>query len=120
MKPENYIKSALRTDRRNYREEDLGQISPRLEHAVYGLVTEAGELLDHLKRVRFYREKIDQNRLIGEAGDLMWYLALLCDELKVDFPGIWRQNIQKLRVRFPKGFSELGALERNIEKEKRL
>lgn len=47
-----------------------------LEHCWYGLVTEMGELVDALKRKRFYKKEIDLVNLVEEIGDVCWYLTL--------------------------------------------
>lgn len=51
-------------------------------HAALGLITEVGELCDHLKRVLAYGVEFDAVNVMEEAGgDTMWYAALLCDTL---------------------------------------
>jgi NTP pyrophosphatase (non-canonical NTP hydrolase) len=47
-----------------------------LEHTAYGLMTEIGELVDALKRERFYNKKLDLVNVVEEVGDVYWYLAL--------------------------------------------
>ena len=118
MKPKTYVQKALRTESKNYHKSK--RLSPRIEHAVFGLVTEAGELLDKLKRVRFYNTEIDRVNLAEEIGDIMWYLAIFCDELGVSFEEVWVKNIKKLKARYPKAYAKEKALKRNLTKERRV
>lgn len=89
-----------------------------MEHAVYGLVTEAGELMDEVKRVKIYGKDLDRTNLLEEAGDCFWYLALLCDELGVSFEDVWEKNIAKLRARYPEKWTAHHALNRNHAAER--
>lgn len=48
-----------------------------LEHAVLGMITEAGELGDAIKKERVYAKPIDAINLMEEVGDNLWYANLL-------------------------------------------
>lgn len=63
-----FVKQALRT------ESVYCQINPRVTHAIAGITTEAIEFLGHTDDVNA-REEI---------GDILWYIALLCDELSMN------------------------------------
>lgn len=123
MKPEDYIKNALVTEARN--EMMKGEIKTRLQnegtirllHAFLGLETETAELQDVLKKHLFYGKPIDRVNLKEEAGDILWYLAVLFDELEVSFEEVMETNINKLKARYGEKFTEKAALERNLEKE---
>lgn len=119
MTPSDYIRSALRTESSEYRFGSTGSVTPRMEHAIYGTVTEAGELMSDLKKSKIYGKEVDRAHLIDEMGDVMWYLALLADELGVTFEEVWEKNIAKLRVRFPEKFEAQLALERDKEAERK-
>ncbi len=118
MTPSEYIQSAMRTEKKEYGFEALGKVTPRIEHAVMGLVTEAGECMDALKKSKMYGKELDTVNLIEEAGDIMWYLALLSDELGVSFEQLWEKNIAKLRVRFPEKYTEELVSTRNLGAER--
>ncbi len=120
MTSQEYIKNALRTEPKTYRFNGVGDLTPRLEHAIYGIVTESGELMSSLKRVKIYGAKLDKVNLIEEAGDCLWYFAILCDELGITFEDIWDKNIVKLRARFPKKYKKQEALNRNLKKERKI
>ena len=119
MKPSQYITNALRTEPQKYHFPKSSNLSPRIEHAVMGIVTEAGELMDTVKKVKIYQAKLDKTNLKEEIGDVMWYLAILCDELKISFEKIWDQNIRKLKIRFPEKYTNKKALKRNLKKERK-
>jgi NTP pyrophosphatase (non-canonical NTP hydrolase) len=50
--------------------------------------------------------------LIGEMGDLLWFLAELADVHGLTLDEIAEANIDKLRRRYPEGFSEEDSLHR--------
>lgn len=118
MKPSEYIKQAKRTEPKTYKFRKTGEVTPRIEHAVMGIVTEAGELMDSIKKAKIYGQKLDKTNLIEELGDIMWYIALLTDELSTSFEEIWYKNIKKLKVRYPKKYTDKKAKKRNLQKER--
>ena len=73
--------------------------------ALMGIGGESGELLDAFKKKMFHSKPIGDDELKKEVGDLLWYLALLCDARQWDFDEIAAMNIAKLRARYPDGFS---------------
>ena len=89
-----------------------------LNHAILGLVTEAGELADVLKKRMAYGKPIDLVNLREEAGDILWYLPLLCRALDCNLEDIARINIEKLKKRYPDKFSQDKALNRDLEGER--
>lgn len=91
-----------------------------LLHAAMGISTEAGELMDAFKRKMFYGKELDVVNLKEEMGDIMWYMAILMRELDLDFHEILQLNIDKLRARFPDKFTEFDALNRNLDKERKI
>jgi NTP pyrophosphatase (non-canonical NTP hydrolase) len=84
------------------------------------LVTEAGELADVIKKHLYYGADLDYTNLIEEAGDLMWYLSILLDELNVSFSEVMEKNIAKLKKRYPDKFSKEHALNRDLEGEREI
>lgn len=90
----------------------------RLMHAIMGLQTETAELTDQLKKVVMYGKVLDKTNLEEEAGDALWYMALLVDELGLDFESILDKNIAKLKARYGNKFTEDAALNRNLDKER--
>ncbi len=119
MTPTEYIQKALRTEA-PYRFEPTGDVTVRIEHAVMGTVTEAGELMDAVKKAKINGRALDRVNLVEEVGDVMWYLALLADELGVSFEDIWEKNINKLRQRYPEKYSDEQSHLRDIATERKI
>jgi NTP pyrophosphatase (non-canonical NTP hydrolase) len=92
----------------------------RLLHGSCGIATEAGELLDALKKHIFYGKETDTVNVVEEVGDLMWYCAIILDELGVEFEDVMEKNINKLKARYGEKFSEASATTRNLDKERKI
>ncbi len=75
--------------------------------------------MDAVKKSKFYGKDLDRINLIEELGDLMWYSALLCDELGVSLEQVWNKNIRKLKSRFPDKYTDEKAKNRNLNKERK-
>lgn len=118
MKASEYIKKAIRTEPKKYSFKGTGDITPRIEHGAVGIATESGEIMNSIKTSKYYGRKLDKINLIEEMGDVMWYLAILCDELNVSFEEVWDKNIRKLTARFPEKFSHNKANRRDLKKER--
>ena len=97
-----------------------GAVTPALLHGAIGLATEAGELLDAIKRVLYYGGTLDRLDLVEELGDLEWYMAIVRDALGVDQDEVQRINIAKLRVRYPEKFTSQDALHRDLGQEREI
>lgn len=70
-----------------------------------GLAGEIGEVIDHLKKHVFYEHDIGIEYIKKEFGDVLWYLAAASDVLALPLDEIMESNINKLRQRYPDGFS---------------
>ena len=76
-----------------------------LLNAVMGLCGEAGEAIDLVKKQRFQGHPLDRDALVRELGDMAWYLAEAAQGLGVPLEEILRGNLDKLRRRYPNGFT---------------
>jgi NTP pyrophosphatase (non-canonical NTP hydrolase) len=95
------------------------RINVRLLHAISGIMTESGELMDAFKRNIIYGKNLDRVNLIEELGDLTWYIALALDEIDSSFAEVFEANIAKLKKRYKTGkFNETEAINRNLEAER--
>lgn len=92
-------------------------IMDMLIHAGMGMATESGEFLDTIKKTKFYGKKLDHDNLVEEAGDLLWYIAAAAQALGVSLEEIAERNISKLRARYPAGFTEYDATNRDLDAE---
>lgn len=121
MNTTEYIKNACKTESNDFNQigariSDEGTI--RLMHGAIGLTTEAGEFIDALKKHVFYGKELDRVNLKEEMGDMFWYLAIIADELDVDFSEIMNTNIKKLKARYGEKFSDQSAEVRDLKKER--
>lgn len=83
-----------------------------LIHAVLGLASEVGELAGTIKKHVIYGQPLDTDNLVEEQGDLDWYGALLLTAIGELRSIIMEKNIDKLRKRYPEGYSDLAATAR--------
>jgi NTP pyrophosphatase (non-canonical NTP hydrolase) len=74
------------------------------------MCTETGEIQDVLKKSLMRGIPVNDRHLKEELGDLMWYCAILLDEIGSNFEEIMEMNIVKLNKRYPNGFSEAAAV----------
>lgn len=70
-----------------------------------GLVGEAGEVAELLKKHHGHGHHLDLVKLSYELGDVLWYLADLASRHDLDLGQIATQNVAKLRERYPLGFT---------------
>lgn len=94
------------------------QHSARPMHAVIGLTTEVGELADAFKRHIYYGKPLDRINVCEEIGDLLWYLAILCDCMGTTIAKEQAINIEKLKSRYPDKFTNAAALNRDLAAER--
>lgn len=118
MTPKEYIEQAMRTHHGTYPYDGYNEVTPQLEHAVMGVVTEAGEMMDAIKKAKIYGKDLDKVNMVEELGDIMWYLALMADDLGVSFEESWDKNIRKLAKRYPEKFTSDKALNRDLDAER--
>lgn len=123
MNSQNYQNLALKTEPNQldytYTLERLNQ-NVRLLHGAIGLCTESGELIDSLKKYIYYNKPLDIINLKEEIGDVLWYIALLCNALDCSMEEIMDTNIAKLKLRYENKFTEDSANNRNLEEERSL
>ncbi len=84
-----------------------------LINGVMGLCGESGECIDIVKRHLAQGHELDREALIKELGDVAWYLAETAMALDVELEEVLARNIEKLKKRYPEGFST----ERSINRE---
>jgi transcriptional regulator with XRE-family HTH domain len=82
-----------------------------LRHAVFGLNSEAGEVAGILQK-QYQQHPFDKEHMMKELGDCAWMLAEACTALGVDLETVLLMNIEKLKARFPEGFSAEKSLHR--------
>ncbi len=83
-----------------------------LLNGVMGLCGEAGEVIDIVKKHLHQGHALDREKLIRELGDVAWYLAETSYALGVPLEEVLRQNLEKLRNRYPAGFDREKSVNR--------
>ena len=84
-----------------------------LINAVMGLCGESGEAIDIVKKWLAQGHELDRDALAKELGDIAWYLAETAAALDIPLEDIFRANIEKLKQRYPEGFSTQRSLHRD-------
>lgn len=77
-----------------------------------GISGEAGDIASCIKKT--FIHKNDQTRGIREnIGDTMWYIVTICNFFNWNLNEILKENIEKLKKRYPKGFTYKDAKRKN-------
>jgi NTP pyrophosphatase (non-canonical NTP hydrolase) len=84
----------------------------RVVQAVFGLVGETGEVVDHVKKWRYHGHDLDMKHVCEELGDMLFYYAEICNALGVSLDMIAARNIAKLKARYPAGFDAQRSINR--------
>lgn len=82
------------------------QTQERLVYATISLGGEVGELLNYIKKGIWHGHGVDKLAVQEEIGDLFWYMAEICSSLGLSLSDVAEMNIEKLKARYPQGFSE--------------
>lgn len=87
-----------------------------LINGVMGLCGESGEAIDIVKKHLAQGHELDKENLAKELGDIAWYLAETATAIGYDLEDIFKMNIDKLRKRYPEGFSADRSINRQNDK----
>jgi len=82
-----------------------------------GISDEAGEFSGLVKKIMFHGKDFDEDvrtHLIKELGDVLFYCAMACNSLDTTLEEVLQVNTDKLKARYPNGFST-----KNSEKRKK-
>ena len=86
-----------------------------LINGVMGLCGESGEAIDIVKKHLAQGHELDREKLIKELGDIAWYLAETAYALEVSLEDVLQNNVDKLKKRYPEGFSQSRSVCREEE-----
>lgn len=106
MTPNEYQKLAMTTLNPELNERDV------LINGVMGLCGEAGEVIDLVKKHLAQGHELNREKMIDELGDVAWYLAEIATVLDVPLEDVLTRNIEKLKRRYPEGFSTEKSINR--------
>lgn len=98
-----YQEAALRTANKG------ADTKARVTIAALGLSGEAGEFADMIKKFVGHGHAIDDVSALKELGDVLWYVAEASSALGFSLETVAQGNIDKLRRRYPQGFSEAAS-----------
>lgn len=82
------------------------------DHALHGLSGEVGEIHSIYQKA-YQGHAFDEEELKKEVGDLLWFIAELATCRGWKLNQVAMGNIEKLKRRYPEGFSE----ERSVYRE---
>ena len=108
MNANEYQKLAMTTLNKDLSKKDV------LINAVMGLCGESGEAIDIVKKHLHQGHELDKEKLVKELGDIAWYLAEAAYALDIELSSVLEKNINKLKARYPEGFS----VDKSINREK--
>lgn len=101
-----YQQLALRTLNPQLNKKDV------LINGVMGLCGESGEAIDIVKKWLAQGHELDKEKLAKELGDIAWYLAETAAAIDMPLEDILQANIDKLKKRYPEGFSSENSVHR--------
>jgi NTP pyrophosphatase (non-canonical NTP hydrolase) len=108
MKLNDYQRDTARTAGTRPREEALAMCG-------LGISGEAGEVSDIIKKHLFHGHPFDIEGLKKELGDVLWYVAAIADRVGISLEDVAEANLEKLRKRYPNGFSVEASRNRSGE-----
>lgn len=80
-------------------------------HALHGLSSEIGELHSLFQKL-YQGHTLDLAHEKKELGDLLWFAAEYCTSRGWTLEEVMRENIDKLKARYPEGFDPEKSLHR--------
>ena len=83
-----------------------GESEERLVCALLAMSGEVGELANHVKKGIWHGHGIDRAIVLEELGDVLWYIAETATAVGLHLDNVAEFNIDKLKARYPQGFSE--------------
>lgn len=105
-------------DANEYQRLAMTTLNPALDkkdvliNGVMGLCGESGEAIDLVKKHLAQGHELDKACLAKELGDIAWYLAETATALDYDLSDILQMNLDKLKSRYPEGFSTEKSINR--------
>ena len=91
-------------------------VEDNITNMIFGIVGETGEVVDLLKKHRYQGHELDMTKLKEELGDVMFYIANLCNLYEIKLNEVLEGNYNKLRRRYPQGFDTDKSINRSTGK----
>lgn len=86
--------------------------NPNATNIALGLVSEAGEFANEIRKMSFQSHPLDRVKLLKELGDVRFYLQAAYDFMGVTDNEVIVENMEKLTKRYPDGFTPLASIRR--------
>lgn len=116
MQGNEYQKLAMRTNDYKgmervctFADENGNATTGGLLNGALGLTGESGEVADIIKKGIFHEKGIDTEHLKKECGDVLWYLAMICESAGFTLDDVMEENVNKLIARYPDRFDTYRA-----------
>lgn len=77
-----------------------------------GIAGEAGEVADLIKKEVGHGHPENREKVLKELGDVLWYVAAIASVYELRLSDIADANIEKLKKRYPEGFSTERSINR--------
>ena len=101
-----YQEKATRTVNTNLK------FTEQLSNLCMGLCGETGEVVDYFKKCMYHGHKFDDEKIVEELGDIIWYITNIATLHGLQMTYILDENIKKLEERYPEGFSKEKSINR--------
>jgi len=73
-----------------------------------GIAGEAGDVAGCIKKT-FSHDNDQKTGIKENIGDTLWYIAMICNFFGWDLEEVLKENIKKLKERYPNGFTAKDA-----------
>jgi len=83
-----------------------------------GITGEAGDVASCIKKTFAHKNDVKEG-IKENIGDALWYAAMICNFFGWDMEEVLIENIEKLKKRFPEGFSDKDAHREMIDWSKK-
>ncbi len=70
-----------------------------------GIAGEAGDVASCIKKTFAHENKAAEQGIRENLGDAFWYAAMICNFFNWDMEKVLEENIEKLKKRYPQGFT---------------
>lgn len=84
----------------------------QLVHCALGLVGEAGEVAELVKKEFAYGKEFDEHEMDKELGDVLFYLVAMAQQNGIWLEEVMHKNVAKLQQRYPNGYTDNDAIAR--------
>ena len=91
-----------------------------VSHCVTSLSEFIADMMDLYKRHIFYNQELDVDELENMVDAVVYYLEILSYRSAGSMSEVMEKNIEKLAARYPEGFSDYHAVNRDLNKEREI